>query len=161
MDDNELRGRLAAMEARIEPASPPSLAPRKSRHLGVSLVAAPLLILAVAGTAVAGAIIAGQAHGYPGVENLGQPLAGVQMECMTPPQAAAAIAAHGIASVQWQIERDDPTTVKEGRMGSTSTIQATAPATGLVVPGAIVDGTLLMVVDQRSGAVPAGHCDAK
>jgi hypothetical protein len=45
--------------------------------------------------------------------------------------------------------------------GSKTVTQATAPETGMVVPGAIIDGTLVMVVDQRSGAQPAGVCNGR
>jgi hypothetical protein len=159
--DRDLGKRLAAMESRVNAVAPPDLHTRRSRRTVLSLMAAPLLILAVAGTAVAGITIVNQAHGAPGVENQGQPLYGAQMECMTPPQAAAYIAAHGITKVTWQVESDAPAPVGAVKPGSRTVVQATAPQTGIVVPGAIVDGTLLMVVDQRSGAQPSGVCTGR
>jgi hypothetical protein len=105
-------------------------------------------------------VIANQVHGSPGVENQGQPLAGAQLECMTPPQAAAYIAAHGITNVVWQVERDGPSGAGTGKHGSSSQ-QATAPDTGVVVPGAIVDGTLIMIADQRQGAPLSGNCPSR
>ncbi len=159
--DGDLRDRLMAMESRLETAEPPALPARRSRRLALSFATAPLLILAVAGSALAGAVILGQAQGHPGVENPGQPLAGARMECMTPPQAAAYIAAHGITRVQWQIERDASAGNGDAKTPPTTVIQTTAPATGVVVPGAIVDGTLLMVVDQRQGAPLSGACTAR
>jgi hypothetical protein len=156
--EGDLRDRLIAMESRLETPEPPALPSRRSRRLALSFAAGPLLVLAVVATAAAGIVIANQAHAYPGVENPGQPLAGARMECMTPPQAAAYIAAHGIANVTWQVERDASGPVVDGKKPSTSTQQATPPDTGLVVPGSIVDGTLLMVVDQRAGAQTSGAC---
>jgi len=156
--DRELGDRLAALESRVDAVAAPELQPRRSRRMALSFVAAPLLILAVAGTAVAGIAIANQAHGAPGVENPGQPLYGARMECMTPPQAAAYISAHGITKVTWQVESDAPAQPGSVKPGSTTVIQTAAPETGVVVPGAIVDGTLLMVVDQRQGAPLSGVC---
>ena len=43
-------------------------------------------------------------RGYPGVENPGQPLAGVHLECMSPPQAAAYLATRGYTHVLWQVD---------------------------------------------------------
>jgi hypothetical protein len=160
-DDRDLRDRLVAMESRIEASAPPEIASRRTRRLALSFAAAPILMLALAGSVVAGALVVGQGHGYPGVENPGQPLYGAQLECMTPPQAAAVIAAHGITKVVWQVERDAATAPGAVKPGSISVQQPTAPETGLVVPGSIVDGTLLMVVDQRRGAPAAGACGAR
>jgi hypothetical protein len=156
--DSDLRDRLVAMESRLETAEPPVLPARRSRRFAISFALAPLLALAVAATAAAGIVVANQAHGYPGIENPGQPLAGAKMECMTPPQAAAFIAAHGIDKVVWQVERDAPGAPIDGKPRTTSTQQPTPPETGLVVPGAIVDGTLLMIADQRQGATGTGAC---
>jgi len=158
MTDNDLRDRLIAMESRLETPEPPALPARRSRRLAISFALAPVLVLAVAATAAAGIVVANQAQGYPGIENPGQPLAGAKMECMTPPQAAAFIAAHGITRVVWQVERDAPTLPGAVKPGSTSVQQSTAPETGMVVPGAIVDGTLVMLVDQRAGAQVSGGC---
>jgi hypothetical protein len=146
------------MESRLETAAPPELRSHRSRRVALSFASASLLILALGGTALAAIAIANQAQGHPGVENPGQPLYGARLECMTPPQAAAYIADHGITQVVWQVERDDPAAIAVGKTGSTSVQQTTAPETGVVVPGSIADGTLLMVVDQRHGAQVSGAC---
>lgn len=160
--DDELRDRLAAMESRLGTAEPPALPTRHGPRLALSLVAGPLLVLAVVATAAAGIVVANQAHGYPGVENPGQPLAGAHMECMTPPEAAAFLTAHGFTNVVWQVESDAPTAAGAIKPGSKTVQQTTAPETGIVVPGSIVDdGTLLMVVDQRRSAQIAGSCEAR
>jgi hypothetical protein len=111
------------------------------------------MVLALAATATAGAAVVRLATGSPGVENPGQPLAGANLECMTPPEAAAYLAAHGFDRVTWQVESGDAAS-KTG----VTTIVAVAPEHGYVVPGSIVDGTLLMVVDQRTGATGSGAC---
>lgn len=158
--DSDLRDRLVAMESRLETTEPPALPTRPGRRLALSFAAGPLLVLAVVATAAAGIVAAGQVRGYPGVENPGQPLAGAQLECMTPPQAAAYIAAHGIKTVVWQVERDAPGATVDGKPRTTSTQQPAPPETGFVVAGAIVDGTLLMIADQREGATGTGACAA-
>jgi hypothetical protein len=154
MHDTELRERLAAMEGRVPPVALPALEAAQHRHhFSLSLSAAALLILVLAATA--GAVAVGNltaVHGYPGIENPGQPLAGAQMECMTPPQAAAFLAARGY-TVVWQVESGTP------KAGGTSLTTATPPEHGYVVPGAILeDGKLHMVVDQTTGALGVGAC---
>ena len=158
--DGELKDRLVALESRLGTAEPPALPSRGIRRLTLSIVGGSLLVLALVATAAAGVIvIGGPVRGFPGVENPGQPLAGAQMECMTPPQAAAFIAAHGITLVEWQVEQDDPAADVSGRAGSKTVLQGTAPETGIVVAGAVGDdGTLLMLVDQRRGATRPPHC---
>lgn len=154
--DDLLVARLAALEARVPATALPALPAEHGRRRRVaSLVLAPVLVLAVAATAVAGgAIVRGLAESHPGVENPGQPLAGAALECMTPPQAQAYLTAHGFTDVDWQVERGDAT----GKAGS-SVHQATAPEHGFVVPGSILDdGSLIMVVDQRIGAQGSGAC---
>ncbi|MFN8630791.1 MAG: hypothetical protein U0838_10865 [Chloroflexota bacterium] len=44
------------------------------------------------------------------------------------------------------------------KLANTSVQQSTPPAHGFVIPGSIVDGQLLMVVDQRSAATGVGAC---
>lgn len=154
-DDLDLKNRLAAIEGRAPAFEPPGLAPRRRRPLAVSLAAASLLVLSLAATAVAGvAIVSGMAHGAPGIENPGQPLAGANLECMTPPQASAYLAAHGYTNVVWQVESGGT-----GKTEGTTTLVSTPPAHGYVVPGAIADdGLLHMIVDQRTGATAVGAC---
>lgn len=155
MLDLDLEDRLAAMEARVpSPVTPPVVARGRRVRRSVSIAAAPLLVVLSAATVVAGGVaVAGLVRGTPGVENPGQPLAGAALECMAPPQAAAYLTAHGFPNVSWQVETGDAT----GK-GGTTTHTATPPDHGYVVPGSIVDGQLLMVVDQRSGATGTGAC---
>jgi hypothetical protein len=162
MITDDLDPRLAAMEARVpvDAALPDVTHSRRPRSPMTALIVAPALVLVVGATALAGAAATGLiAFGAPGVENPGQPLAGANLECMTPPQAAAYLSAHGFANVDWQIE----TTAKDPN-GSTTpqppVIAATPPEHGYVVPGSIVDGQLLMIVDQRPGATGTGACSA-
>ena len=58
---------------------------------------APVLVLAVAATAVAGGAVIGgiAAQALPGAQNPGQPLEGANLECMSPPEAAAYLTDHG------------------------------------------------------------------
>jgi hypothetical protein len=151
---DDLSIRLAAMEQRVPAALAPGRARAAWRRWAASVATAPIAVLLAAATVTAGGIVvAGLVTAAPGVENPGQPLAGAALECMTPPDAAAYLAARGFTRVTWQIETGDAT----GK-GGTTTIVTTAPQHGYVVPGSIVDGTLLMVVDQRAGAVGSGAC---
>jgi hypothetical protein len=155
MDD--IDARLAALEARVpvEPAPPEvEAAAGRGRRRGVALLAAPILVLALAATAVAGPTVYGLlVRGAPGIENPGQPLHGANLECMTPPQAAAYLAARGYTDVVWQIEVTD-----KGPRAADPQLVASPPAHGFVIPGAIVDGRLHMIVDQRPGATGVGAC---
>ena len=102
---------------------------------------APALILALVATTAAGAVvITRMAEGYPGIENPGQPLAGAAMECMTPPEAAAFLAAHGYATVDWQVESGTVLTPDGGKGSSTSVHVSTPPAHGYVIPGSLLAG---------------------
>jgi hypothetical protein len=118
------------------------------------MATATLLVVLIVGTTAAGTLaVAGRmVQGWPGAENPGQPLAGAGLECMSPPAAAAYLVAHGFTRVVWQVERNEPN-------GGPSSTQGTVPPEhGYVVPGAIIDGTLYMVVDQRTGASGTGAC---
>ena len=113
---------------------------------------APVFVLAVVATAAAGAFVARQlaAEGYPGIENPGQPLAGASMECMTPPEAAAFLAAHGYADGRLAgRDRDGPgARRRQGLELERPRDDATGPR--LRHPGSLLpDGTVIMVVDQR------------
>lgn len=156
-DDRQLDVRLGSLEARIPGAVAPDLE-HKRRHVrlaGRSAVAAVLLLLAtVATTAAIAVVVSGGVRGYPGIENPGQPLAGAQMECMSPPQAAAYLAAHGFNDVVWQVESGGT-----GRGEGTTTFVTTPPAHGYVIPGAILDdGKLHVIVDQRGASEGTGAC---
>ena len=79
--DLALDGRLAAMEARGPATAQPPVLPdaRKRGRFAVPLAMAPVLVVALVATAAAGtAVVANLAHGYPGIQNPGQPMAGVQ-----------------------------------------------------------------------------------
>jgi hypothetical protein len=161
-DDIELETRLAALEARAPGAArPPALPSRRRRgRFALSLTAAPILLLAIVATATAGAVVvANLAEGRPGIQNPGQPLAGAHMECMSPPEAHAFLAAHGFTEVDWQVETG-AILAPDGGKGSSSTVhQTTPPAHGHVVPGSVqADGRVIMVADQRDGATGVGDC---
>ena len=88
--DKELVARLTALEAAVPVTATPPLLPRRARRrrLALSLTLAPVVLIAVVATAAAGAIAVGSlAQARPGIENDGQPMAGLHMECMTPPEA--------------------------------------------------------------------------
>lgn len=157
MQPDDLETRLAALEARAPaPGEPPELPrPRRAGRLAAPVVLAPLLVLAlVASAAAGGAVVATLVQSHEGVENPGQPLEGAQLECMSPPEAAAYLAEHGFGDVVWQVESG----VAGSKTGSTVQ-QATPPGHGYVVPGAILsDGRLIMIVDQRDDATGVGAC---
>ena len=154
MTTTDLRTRLAAMEGRVDAPPPPDLPPRHRVARVFPFAMGPALVLVAAATVAAGgAAIVRLAQETVGVENPGQPLAGAALECMSPPDAAAYLTAHGFMNVVWQVETGDAS----GK-GGTSTQASTPPAHGYVVPGSIVDGQLLMVVDQRTGAMGSGAC---
>jgi hypothetical protein len=152
---NDIGTRLAALEARLPvEAGPPDLETTagRFRRRGIALVAAPILVLALAATAAAGPTIYGLlVRGAPGIENPGQPLHGANMECMTPRQAEAYLRDHGFTNVVWQIE-----VTAKGPGAAAPQQLASPPEHGYVVPGAVFDGRLVMVIDQRPGAV--GSC---
>jgi len=154
MQTDEFDARLAALEARAPVAGLP---PRPSdirslrRRLGSPGLVAAGLTLVLGATAVAGGAILEAVRGHEGVENRGQPLHGANMECMSPPAAEAFLTRKGFVDVVWQVESG---TDKDGR----SLQQTKAPEHGYVVPGAIIDGRLYMVVDQREDATGTGAC---
>jgi hypothetical protein len=158
--NDDIDTRLAALEAYlpVEAAPPALVEARPRRRHALALVAGPLLVLVLAATALAGATVSGLLVGEaPGIENPGQPLHGANLECMTPPRAAAYLAAHGYTDVVWQIETatKDPT-------GATTpppaVLAGIPPAHGYVIPGSMIQGRLHMVIDQRPGATGVGAC---
>ena len=166
---DELSTRLAALEARAPGHGEPPSLDRAARRGRLGRIAfAPLLVVALVVTVGAGAVVAVSqlTRGYPGIENPGQPLYGARMECMTPPQAAAFLAAHGYTDVVWQVESGEMVRVSDGgaegnapKGPNTSVQQSTAPEHGYVIPGSVLDdGRLHMVVDQRVGASGVGEC---
>ncbi|MEO8572156.1 MAG: hypothetical protein ABI553_10715 [Chloroflexota bacterium] len=165
-DETELTSRLAALEGRVPvSASPPALRPRaRRRRFAFSMAMAPALVLALVATVAAGVagavVVSNMVRGYEGIENPGQPLAGANMECMSPPVAARFLADHGFTVVIWQVEAGDPNSkTNDGLIATTSVQQKTPPAHGYVVPGGLQDdGSVIMVVDQRVGATGTGDC---
>ena len=160
--DIDLGARLSALEASA-PANgqPPGLQGRKRRgRFAISMAMAPVFALVLVGSAAAGAVVLSNlAEGEPGVENPGQPLAGAQLECMTPPQAAAFLTAHGYTNVDWQVESGAILSADGGKGASSTVHVATPPAHGFVIPGSVHrDGQLVMVIDQRTGATGVGAC---
>jgi hypothetical protein len=160
--DRSIAIRLAALEARVPVRGAPAAIPGgRRRRLALSLTAAPVLLLALVATATAGAAVVASnlAQGHPGIQNDGQPMAGADMECLTPPQAEALLAAHGLTNVVWQVEAGDATRPDGGKGRTTTTQQASAPQHGYVVPGSVLeDGSVIMVVDQRVDATAGGAC---
>ncbi len=164
MDDHDLdlTTRLVSLEARAPGTALPPALPRRGRRgrFALPVAMAPLLALAVVATAAAGAtVLTRMAEGYPGIENPGQPLFGASMECMTPPDAAAFLAAHGYTQVDWQVETGTATSADGGK-GTSSTVHvSTPPAHGFVIPGSrFPGGKVIMVVDQRRDATGVGDC---
>jgi hypothetical protein len=167
--DFDLSRRLAALEARAPGSATPPALPHRGRRIGrggfaVSMAMAPILVLALVATTTAGAIVVSNlVKGHPGIQNPGQPLAGAHMECMTPPEAAAFLAAHGFTTVDWQVEAGDATVAAGGGKGTTTSVhRPTPPEHGFVIPGSILDdGSVIMVIDQRVGASGVGDCFGK
>jgi hypothetical protein len=148
--DDDLKARLTAIEGRAPAFEPPPISVGRRRRLTLSLGSAMLLVFVLAAVAVAGAIVVRtDVRGYPGVENPGQPLAGVHLECMSPPQAAAYLATRGYTHVLWQVDSGT----------GEPTFSTAAPTHGYVVAGFIDDnGQLNMLVDQRTGSSGSGAC---
>src|SRR6476659_1301971 len=138
----DLSSRLGALEAHA-PATgmPPALPGRRRRgRFAMSMAMASVLVLAAVATATAGAVVvANLAEGHPGIQNPGQPLAGAHMECMSPPEADAFLAAHGFANVDWQVETGSATAPDGGKGSSTTAHQSMPPAHGYVIPGSVLD----------------------
>ena len=156
--NDDIDARLVALETRLPvEAAPPRIESATGGHRrrrAIALVAAPIMVLALGATAVAGPTVYGLlVRGAPGIENEGQPLYGANMECMSPPQAAAFLAARGYTDVVWQIEVTD-----KGPGAANPEQVAWPPAHGYVIPGAVFDGQLHMIVDQRPGATGVGAC---
>ncbi len=162
--DNDIDARLVALAARAPGRDdPPSLVQDRRRgRFAAPLALGSILVLGVVATAAGTVIVQTMAEGRPGIENPGQPLAGANMECMTPPSAAAFLAAHGYRDVVWQVETGQVTDSAGGKGPSSTADQATPPEHGYVIPASVAgDGKLYMVVDQRVGATGVGACFGK
>ena len=102
---------------------------------------APVLVLAIVATTAAGAVVVPNlAEGHPGIQNPGQPLAGAHMECMTPPEAAAFLAAHGFTNVDWQVESGTAVAPDGGKGHELDRPQSRRrPSTATSSPGRLLD----------------------
>ena len=134
MDDNDLHNRLSALEARAPGAQKPLpelTNARSRRRLFAPVATAPGLVLVIAATAFAGGAAVGLLGvvGLPGAENPGQPLAGANLQCMSPPAAAAYLSSHGFTNVVWQVETGSP-----AQKTTRSVQQATPPDTVMSFP---------------------------
>ena len=150
MSDVQLGERLRRLEARVPGAEAPALRGRRPvpRMIGGSLAATLLILLAATTVAGAAVIVSEAVRGHPGVDSPGQPFFGAGLECMSPPEAEAYLADHGYTGTVWQVERD----------GAASDHVSTPPEHGYVIPGSIIDGVLIMIVDQRASATGTGDC---
>src|SRR5207342_2638837 len=101
----DLDARLIALEARAPGRDDPPghIEGRRRGRFAAPLALASILVLGVVATAAGAVVVQTMAEGRPGIENPGQPLAGANMECMTPHQAADFLAAHGYHDVVWQV----------------------------------------------------------
>ena len=63
------------------------------------------------------------------------------MECMSPPEAARFLAAHGFGTVDWQLESGTTVTPDGGKGSSTTAHQTTPPEHGYVIPGSLLPTT--------------------
>ena len=136
-----LTSRLAALEARAPGSALPPALPRRRRRgrFALPMAMAPVLVLALVATAAAGAVVISRmAEGYPGIENPGQPLAGASMECMTPPDAAAFLAAHGYTQVDWQVETGTATSAGRRQGDELDRPRLDAAGHGYVIPGSLL-----------------------
>lgn len=159
--DVDLDSRLRALEARApgRDDAPDLLPVRRRGRFAAPLAMASILVLAMVATAAGAVLVRTIAEGHEGIENPGQPLAGANMECMSPPEAAAFLAAHGYRDVVWQVESGQTTDGAGGKGQSSTVSQATPPEHGFVIPASVTsDGRLHMVVDQRVGATGVGAC---
>ncbi len=156
MQLDELDTRLAALEARAPAGDKPPMpwlgAHRRKRRASPLLLAAGMTLVLGITAASAAAVVEGlRAQGHPGVQNPGQPLHGAELECMSPREAERFLARRGFRDIVWQVESGSDKAER-------SVQQRSAPEHGYVVPGAIIDGVLYMVVDQTKGARGGGAC---
>ncbi len=144
--------RIAAFEASGQWATPPEVPQTRGRRVW-PIVLGPALAFAIVGSAVGAVLVTDLVLPHASVEDPGQPLAGAQLECMSPLEARHFLEGRGFADVVWQVERDTGQTVDSG---------STLSDVGYVIPGSILsDGRLHMIVDARTGATPVGACSGK
>jgi hypothetical protein len=156
-NDLDLGVRLSRILDRLptEGQPPAHRVPRHRRVVGLTVTFVLAVLLAsVVGVAAVPTLVGTLVHGQPGIQNSGEQLANAGMECMSPPEAATYLAAHGFSNVVWEVQSGDL-----AQNTSVSTSQSAPPAHGYVVPGAVLDdGKLHMIVDQRVGATGTGKC---
>jgi hypothetical protein len=192
MTHDDIDTRLAAIEGRVPvEAGPPEVAPaaaRRRRRSTLALVAAPILVLAVGATALAGAeVIRIVTTTGSSALDVDDAIATAGLECMTPPEAAAWLAAHGYDDVVWDTSAGHgtidagpaasalPVLDPDGSLPPAAsntpgegpglvppgvTRTTTPPPDGIVWPGPMMDGTLLMFVDATPGAERPATCPA-
>jgi hypothetical protein len=182
----DLDTRLAALEDRVPAEDAPhfTTAGRPRRHALLSLAAAPILVLALAATAVGAAGVIRIITVSTAAVDQGS-LASAGLECMTPPEAAAWLASHGYDHVLWNtaaghgtigagagalpvLPADPGASIdlgSPGPGGGAGTASApepsesrTPPTTGVVVAAIPIDGTVHVAVDITPGAERAPTC---
>jgi hypothetical protein len=153
--DLELRLSRIVDQLPIVGEPPAFLGHRQRRIAGLSVTSAlALLLISAVGVAAISTVVGTLVIGHPGIENPGEALSSAGLECMSPPEAAQYLAAHGFSSVVWEVQSGDL-----AQNTDVSTVQSAPPAHGYVVPGAVLeDGRLHMIVDQRVGATGTGKC---
>lgn len=159
--DLELDDRLTALVARTPGRDDPPPLPTRGRRgrWALPVALASVLAVAVVATAAGAVVVRNIVAEHEGIENPGQPLAGATMECLTPPEAAAYLAAHGFDKVIWQVESGTMIAPDGGKGTSRTESGPTPPEHGYVVPGSLhEDGTVYMIADQRDGATGVGAC---
>jgi hypothetical protein len=189
MTHDDLDDRLAAIEGRVPvEARPPALAESRRRRRSVlALVAAPILVLAIGATAIAGpAVIRIITTSSTGTLDVDDAIAHAGLECMTPPQAARWLSEHGYDRVVWSTDAghgtislgpvtsglpvidpdpsQPPTDVAPGLPNAGGhpviTETTTPPEAGVVIPGPTIDGVVRIYVDTTPGAERAPTCPA-
>lgn len=155
--EEDLGPRLTRIVGQLPIAGEPPAyrGPRHRRVAGLSATSVLVILLASAvGVIAIPRVVGTLVQGFPGIENPGQALANAGLECMSPPEAAQYLAAHGFSTVVWEVQSGDLS-----KDIDVSTIQSAPPAHGYVIPGAVLDdGKLHMIVDERVGAHGIGKC---
>jgi hypothetical protein len=86
----------------VDVGPPLAAEPRRRRRSALALVAAPILVLAIGATAIAGVgVIQMITTSSSGNLDIDDDIAKAGLECMTPPEAATWLADHGYKNVVW------------------------------------------------------------
>lgn len=141
--DLELARRLArlAEAVPVEAVPEPHRGHVPGRRLSGVLAGVTAAIL-IAGATVGGLVLFGVPTGHPGLFGPGRPLYCSGIERMTPPEAAAWLAAHGYV-VTWQIEDVDAPSSRQ------STVP---PMSGYIIDGVLKGNQMTLVVEVGQGA---------